>query len=388
MGGFLSILFRNYKSIIGAQMKKVALFFAPAILLFSMTLAVGNAGITRVTAQSKTKDKKIFLPMMVTPCYPDVIPTGALSNQPRAVFCNIKNQGPDTSQETTNAWLDNFDHHLSFASFDGTHYKIFDTVGFIYQTIHWRHADHWMVDLATKFPEYPPDWVRGGGLMRPDRTFRFENGRLVVEVDVAAGMDVYGGSAWPEIVITTGDRPHDNGSLYAYDLFPEDWTLGCRLQDSRYPVCALKSDDGSIEEGSGSKRIWEMSQWQPVGTDDYGGSPFEGRENYWRECSPADADINCRDRFRLELTQTSLGLYVNGHRYFEQKGIPPLPQELLSGDLYVYFASMVVSHPAEAIRFHWDRISINPHSTFSAQERFVPKSIQIGGKDWSSRILK
>jgi hypothetical protein len=198
--------------------------------------------------------------------------------------------------------------------------------------------------------------------MRPATTFHFEQDRLVIEADAAAGIETYEGGIWPELVISTGSRPTDTGSLYAYDMFPEDWTLGCRLQSSRFPVCSLKSNDGDIQSGQGSTRIWEMSAHQEVGTDNYGGSPFEGRENYWRVCHQQDPDMHCRDRFRLELTPTSLTLYVNGYRYFEQKNIPRLPGGLLTGELYVYFSSMVVSHPAEAIRFHWDRLSVNPNT--------------------------
>jgi hypothetical protein len=68
----------------------------------------------------------------------------------------------------------------------------------------------------------------------------------------------------------------------------------------------------------------------------------------------------CRDHFRLEITQTTLSLFVNGDLYFKQTDVPPLPDELLNNDIYVYFASMVVSHPAEAIRFHWDALAVNP----------------------------
>jgi hypothetical protein len=293
-------------------------------------------------------------------CWPNDLPVGAVPGQPPPVFCSIDEQGPDTSLEGPNSWVDEFDHGLSFAGFAGTRYQVFEKVGFVYNTLHWRHADHWMVDLASHAPDLPARWVRGGALMRPDRAFHFENGRLVVEADAAASVEGYVSHAWPELVISTGSVPHDVGSLYAYDLFPEDWTLGCRLQDTRFPVCTLKSDGGDATEGKGSAQVWEISAHQQVGTLNDGGHPFEGRGDYWRLCGEGNPDDVCRDRFRLELTQTSLTLFVNGFKYFEQTGLPPLPDELVSGEVYVYFASMVVSHPAEAIRFHWDRLSVNP----------------------------
>lgn len=351
-------------------------------------LALGMFSEAHGAKENTLQGKKFFLPLLITPCWPDSMPVGTISGQPRPVFCNNFSHGTGTSVESANAWQDSFDHGLSFADFSQTNYKIFESVGYVYETQHWRHANHWMVDLASHAPKAAPREVRGGGLMRPDRTFRFEGGKLVVEAEVAAGIEEYEGNAWPELVISTGSQPHDIGSLYAYDQFPEDWTLGCRLQASRYPVCAFKSNNGDLQAGEGSQRLWEMSAHQDVGTDNFGGSPFEGRDSYWRLCSATDADEKCRDHFRLELTQTSLALYVNGHRYFEQKGIPPLPQELLSADIYVYFASMAVSHPAEAIRFHWDSLSVNPQSLSTAQEAAALTSSAESRKDCLGNLLK
>lgn len=350
-------------------MKQSFIYRLIGVLLFMSfieLLAPGPSGFGHIDEQ----DPDVFLPLITSSCWPNSMPIGGLPEQPSPVFCEIDNQGEDTSQSGMNTWTDDFDHELAFADFSGTDYKIFEKVGFVHKTIHWRHANHWMVDLAAHSPENPPRWVRGGALIRPEQTFRFEDGRFIVEADVAASIEGYDGNAWPELVVSTGASPYDTGSLYAYDLFPEDWTLGCRLQASRYPVCAFKNDDGDIQAGESSRRIWEMSAHQPVGTTNYGGSPFEGRGDYWRECGENDPDMLCRDRFRLELTRSSLTLYVNGNKYFEQTGVPTFPDAFYNGDLYVYFASVAVSHPAEVIRFHWDRVSVNPDTPPSAAPGF------------------
>jgi len=315
--------------------------------------------------QEGDQDITIFIPLVNgkpedndTDCWPQSLPVGAIPGQPLPVFCSIDNHGPDTAQPGENSWMDDFNHGLSFADFSETEYVIFEKVGFIYKTIHWRHADHWMVDAAAHDQDTPPGWVRGGALLRPNQSFRYVDGKFVVEAVVAAGIEPYGTDAWPEIVISTGSTPTDVGSLYAYDLFPEGLTIGCRLQSTRFPVCSFKDDDGEISTGKGSTRIWEMSAHQAVGTDNYGGSPFDGRENAWRVC--LDTDKECRDLFRLELTSTSLSLFVNGVKYFEQSGIPELDDGFVNGDVYVYLSSMIASHEAEVIRFHWDDIKVNP----------------------------
>jgi hypothetical protein len=309
--------------------------------------------------QSETSDLQIQIEEE-DPCWPYSLPVGAIQGQPQPIFCAIESQGPDTAQAGENAWLDTFDHGLMFADFTGTRYRIFETVGFIHRTLHWRHDNHWMVDVAVRSPNTPIPWGRGGALLSPDQSFRFENGKLVIEAVAAAGVTPYGTNAWPEIVISTGAVPVDTGSLYAYDFFPEDWTLGCRLQATRYPICTLKNDGGSQADGKGSLQIWEMSAHQEVGATNHGGSPFQGRDQSWNLCEGTDPDMYCRDHFRLEITPTTLSLFVNGDLYFKQTDVPPLPDELLNKDIYVYFASMVVSHPAEAIRFHWDALAVNP----------------------------
>lgn len=289
--------------------------------------------------------------------WPSDVPAGSLPGQPLPVFCLIENSGLGTEQSGQNSWYDDFNHGLSFADFTNTQYQEFNNIG-AWQTINWRHNDHWMVDMAPHPQDTTYGWNRGMSMLSPNQTFQFENGMFIVETTVAAGHDAYDEKAWPEIVISTGSTPyHTPIDLYGYDQFPEYWTLGCRLQNTRVPICALKSNNGTPPQGS--FRVWEMSFWQPVGTYNYGGYPGGGLENYWNVCAVTEPDTVCLDHFRLELTATSLKLYVNGGLYFEQSGIPALPDELLDGDIYVYLVSSHVNHLADTIRYHWDNFAIN-----------------------------
>lgn len=262
--------------------------------------------------------------------------------------------GPATFVEGDNAWVDDFEHGLSNAPM-GMGYREFP-LGGTTTWQHFRHANHWMQDVKP---------TAGGGIaLRPDRTFEFEDGKLVVETDFAAGLQTYGGDAWGEIVITTGPEPNTlrRGTLYAYDYFGGHWTLGCRLQTDRHTICSLFNDT-KLGLGEGG-REWEMSFFQHVGTHVEGGGPWGEGDRAFRVCEGNDPDINCRDRFRLELTANSLTIYVNDYKYFEQSGIPQLPAALTQGPLYVYFAGVIWrSLPGdETLRFHWDRVSVNPGS--------------------------
>ena len=334
-------------------MRRTLLLTFVTVIIFLLAYA----GATTLSAQT---GNHIYLPLMTyDECWPTDIPAGALPGMPPPVFCLINNYGPDTAQPGPNSWFDDFNHGLSLANFQNTHYRLFNNIG-AWRTIQWRHADHWMVDLAPRPREGSGyQYGRGYAMLSPDQTFNFVNNRLVVEATVAAGMEVYDEKAWPEIIVSTDPSPVQTPlGLYAFDLLPQGWTLGCRLQSSRVPICALKANDGSPTEQS--TRIWEMSFWQVVGTNSYGGFPGNGLENYWRSCAVDVMDINCRDKFRLELTRTSLRLYANDELYFEQTGLPPLPDGLLNGDVYVYLASAQIDHPADTVRYHWDLLKVNP----------------------------
>lgn len=300
-------------------------------------------------------------------CWPGGTPLGALPPA-RPIWCAATGTGPSTFVQGPNSWLDAFDNGLSNADL-GPGYQVFDSQEMTFRTQHFRHNGHWMMDLAPKSPQ--GEGLLGGGMMRPDRSFGFQDGRLVIEADVAAGLVEYGSGSdiWPEIVVT--DAPAPTGTipdgLYAYGQFGGYWSFGCRLQPTRDPVCALYNPDGRPGDpddfGTDAGRVFEMSWFQQIGREVYGGYPSNGLENAWRVCQVADPDTACRDRFRLELTKDSVTLYVNGTLYFRQAGLPAaaqLPDELVNGDVYTYFAGWQGRQDAPSIRFHWGRLAVNP----------------------------
>ncbi|MEZ4867909.1 MAG: hypothetical protein R3C14_41665 [Caldilineaceae bacterium] len=310
-------------------------------------------------------------------CWPEATPAGALPEQPAPVFCSIINTGADTSTYTDNGWFDSFDHDLSFADFSGTSYRIFDALD-VYQSVHWRHANHWMVDIASDSQSHADDNnAMGGAMLSPNRTFTFQNGKFVVDTDFAAGIADYEPGAWGEIIVSTGDHPvyhaldtNENARsdmFYGYEMFPNQWTVGCRLHFESHTICALMRDN---ERSSGDGgRVWEISFFQVEGDTVFGGYS-DG--TYFRFCKHGDPDMKCRDRFRLELTRTSLTIYANGTKYFEQTGLPALPDAFVNGNLHVYLASMVNQHPADTVRFHWDQLEVNSTAAPSAAPGFTP----------------
>ena len=282
-------------------------------------------------------------------------PLGALPPA-RPTWCSATTTGAPTFVQGLNSWRDEWQHGLSNANL-GAGYQTFG-FGSVAREQHFRHNQHWMVDVDG-------GGNKGGALMRPDRSFRAENGKLVVETEVAPSIATYGdagGDVWPEIVVTTAPAPTFSrpDPLYAYDEFATHWTFGCRLQQAGEPICAIFDNTaGGPAQGA---RKYEISYFQQSGTDNFGGSPkIAGLAGVWKMCNaPDDPDLICRNQYRLELTATSVKLLVNGVRYFEQTGLPPYLQNLVNGqNVFVYMADTVFNVP-RVVRFHWDHLAVNP----------------------------
>src|SRR5581483_181436 len=130
-------------------------------------------------------------------CEPSGTPLGALPPAVPVWCAGSLAAGPGTAIRGKNSWVDDFDHGLSNAEV-GPDYKVFGPLGSLNQAKVFRHNSHWMVDIngVDGTPGDGP-WNVGGVTMRPDQSFRFVDGRLVIEADVAAGIAGYGGSAWP-----------------------------------------------------------------------------------------------------------------------------------------------------------------------------------------------
>lgn len=280
----------------------------------------------------------------------------------QATWCAPTETGNPTFISGANSWVDDFDDGSMNAEI-GPGYQLFDTPrdpDSYYRARHFRHQNHWMVDIAP----YQPSGVKppyGGGFvfLRPDRSFTFEGDRLVVEADVAAGIQEYGGGAWVEVVISTAPAPtYSIDDLYAMGQFGGAWAFGCRLEQERYPICDLKNNQPNTPADDHASQSYQISpSSSPPGATVRGGYP----QPAWRTCAGKDPDLNCRDRFRLELTRTSFTLFVNGTQYFTATNLPPLPEAMTQGPLYVYFAeSLLGGIDAEVVRFHWDRIAVNP----------------------------
>ena len=123
----------------------------------------------------------------------------------------------------------------------------------------------------------------------------------------------------------------------------------------------------------GYYRVAEMSFFQRCGTNTMGGFPSDGGKQYWRECKRGGMDMDCRDRFRLEVTKKSLTLYVNGFKYFEDANWPAahqLPDSFINGDIYVYQSNWQWRAGSRAYRYHWDHFAVNPPTGPTASEWF------------------
>lgn len=323
-----------------------------------------------------------------TSCTPDVVPVAALPPA-RPIWCFPPNGGqPGTFVSGANSWVDRFEHRITNGTDLGPGYRELNagpTIGGapFGRIQNWRHANHWMTDIQAHRPDGTPEWAAHWAMVRPDRTFRFENGVFTMEAEVVAVTDgyVHTANAWPEFVITTAPAPtfQRREGLYAYDQFAGHWTIGCRLggeinregESGAVPICAM-FDNSPRGAGQGG-RVWEISHfqsgdsvWGSGAAHKWGGHPSIAElRGVSRVCAGGDPDITCRDRFTWVIERDRLRLFINGTLYMEHSGFPAaqqIPDALFRGEFYVYFAAVVFrpDYPAGAVvRFHWDALAIN-----------------------------
>ena len=241
----------------------------------------------------------------------------------------------------------------------------------LYRTQHFAHNGHWMVDIAGSgapmgiYEGSAADFFtgpnNGGGLMRPNEPFRFEDGHLVIEFETSAGMTAYGDHVWPELVVTTAPAPamRETNGWYAAGLFGGSAAIGCAFPSDRLSECRVYDADKITANLNAHSSAGAMMA--------FGGAPTtETMKQAWRLCSPTDPDAACRDRFRVVLERDAVTISVNGVRYMEFRGLPAasqLPAELLASPVYVYFASWAYLVEPTIARVHWGGIAINPSPT-------------------------
>jgi hypothetical protein len=345
---------------------------APTTSTTSSTTTTTTRPSTSTTSSSTTTTT--MPPDMDCAGVPMETPIGALPPA-MPMFCDTLRTGvPSTFINGTNSWVDDFEHGASMADL-GPGYVRFEKSSLqTGRTGTFRHNNHWMVDVLASNGQV------GGSQMRPDRSFRFENGKLVVETDVAAGIEDYDGFAWPEITVTTASSPASQAygptpaksvgdDLYAYGQFGGYDSIGIRLTGAR-PIEAYYDD---TQRGFPCGRVFELSWFQDGSSPGTGECPKARQFTIWgggewaapgavRFCAGTDPDINCRDRFRWELTKTSITLYANGRKLMEHTALPGfgLPDRFINSPVYVYFSDWVYQGPNRVVRFHWDRVAVNP----------------------------
>lgn len=312
----------------------------------------------------------IITPALAGTCT-TTVPMGAIAPA-RPIWCDVLQPGIDTHQEAANAWTDDFNHGQTFAQLNPAYVEGFFGNG---DAKHFQHNDHWMLDIQSE-----GQGALIGAWMRPNRSFRPQpDGSVVIEFEVAGPIAGTRDAAtisdsWPEMVISTAPAPpgmqewgsfiRRNGT-YLYEAFPGHWTFGCRMQQSRHPICALYNDDFGTA-GTKPSRRWEINQNGGDVTSEFGGDPSTpGLGVVWKSCtSEVDPDTQCRNHFRWTLWPDHVVLHVNGVRYYEAGLInDELGTHILNAPngFYVFNGDFAYRmDPGPALRFHWDHLAVNP----------------------------
>ena len=290
-------------------------------------------------------------------------------------WCNHENiDAVDTHHEAANAWVDDFNHGESHKELSSV-YAHGKANGAACDIIHFSHNNHWMADIQGDNGQWP---TLCAAWMRPDRTFRPDSsGKVIIEFEVASPIagtrDAPGLSdAWPEFTLSTDPSPgnlRQNGT-YIYETMAGHWTFGCRMQQSKHPICALyQPADGPPAQ---PYRRWEINQnGGDVASDKNGGPATGALAAAWVGCtSIQDPDTVCRNKHRVEITATTIKFFVNGVEGYSAVLMNNELGNVLNapGGFYVYFGDFAYRISQDVVvRFHWDRLAINPH-LFSGTE--------------------
>jgi hypothetical protein len=346
----------------------------PARILSAMRRLLATLLVASVCAAACSAPPSGVSRIVAPDCAGAAVPLGALAPE-LPVWCEgTLGLADDTAQRSDDSWSDGFNTGVSHARLAAS-YLVFEraraasgAATTVYRTQHFVHNGHWMVDIAGHgapagvYEGSARDFFtgpnNGGGLMRPAMPFRFADGALVIEFDVAAGMSPYRSRVWPEIVVTTAAQPaaRETNGWYAAGLFAGSPAIGCALPSDRLSECRIY-DETSIT-------AWLSAASSAGARETFGGAPtVEPLRSAWHVCAPTDADTVCRDHFRIELRRDSVSIAVNGVPYMSHRGLPAaaqLPAALLDSPVYVYFASWAYLTEDTVARVHWGRIAINP----------------------------
>jgi hypothetical protein len=287
------------------------------------------------------------------------------------------------TMDSFGGWTDSFQTNVQMGQFNNGQmgYHVFNSLtssgatdaGQV-QSLHFVNNNHWMIDMSHN---------NGGAAISPAQSFRFENGKLVIEGDVAAGIPGYfdsgGDIVWPEITWSTAAAPtgHVVDGLYLYGQFGGAWASGCRLNGERNMICSLESSATLSSTTNDTfpcfsvdpSRVFEISGFEQCGSTHFGGAvDFGAPKTAWRQCLSNQMDMFCRDRFRLEWTQSGFTAYVNGILFFQDSGWPgyaQIPTSIVNGStpIYAYFGEWGDFSDSNVYRFHWGRIAVNPHDS-------------------------
>jgi len=311
-------------------------------------------------------------------------PSGELQQPNTPVWCQpALAAGPaDGGSLGTNEWLDEFEtgQQMQRLNDGDIGYRIWNNWGDPGKlSEHFINSNRWMTDLLGGRKDF--------AYLRPNRSFTFENGKLVVEAEVAAAKPEYiqgnnGVTFWPEMIITDAPAPVSYHT-YGGDSFDGHWVFRCIMYPDRHLGCAYLNTSPVVSNES--NYVWKLSWFEHAPFTSWSGGTPGGDPN-WRACQANQIDLYCRDRFRFEITKTSITTFVNGQQDLTAAGLSgsnQISDALVNGNVYVYFAD--VANPFSSnnpARFFWGYLHINPHNTDgslappSAADAFCPSQPQ------------
>lgn len=214
-------------------------------------------------------------------------------------------------------------------------------------------AGGWMIDVVPR-PDLvepvplPADGAGGAAMLLASDPVPVSVDGFDVSFELAVGHVDYRGErnpgAWYEVMVTPAREPGElrTGPLYLSDWFGGSPTFACRFELGGNTICRLTDASDEI--------VWQSSFVDAAGSGDSVGG-FERDGLRFSTCDAGDVTASCMETIRLRFSDGTLAIDVGGERYFEQGGLPELPEELV-GDMAYWTAVVTSRSEIEIMRFH------------------------------------
>lgn len=257
-------------------------------------------------------------------------PQGSSSDQPFPIWCYSKLSSATTTLRAQAAMLiDDFNDNRSFSDCCRD-YSIFKDSRAVGTATFWKHRNQLLMDSDG-----------GSAMIRTKKSLQLAEGALSVDFEAATNMPGYNDRIMHEIILSSAQKPTDNFAKQEY--------IRCTIQGATTSIsCTTRTLNNPDQK---------TIDLAPLSA---------AQRSAWKTCKDGEPAANCMNRFRLELTNNTIKIQVNGINMPLRNATIQLPPSFKDGAFFAYFSSVNRNKAGTTYRFYWDNFAINAPVSKSA----------------------